>query len=128
MEDKYYSRLIKMSIYLIDIFCIQIVFSIVNQLDISKDISDLKYTSFFVIFSLVWIIAGFVNEIHRINKFSLMRNIGRTLFSTVFVHLILLMSIVACFPPYQFSAKFFAEIYTPTIFLIMSVRVIYKLT
>ena len=128
MEDKYYSRLIKMSIYLIDIFCIQIVFSLVNQTHITQGISDLKYTSFFVIFSLIWTIAGFVNEVHRINKFSLIRNIGRTLFSTLFIHLILLMGIVACFPPYQFALKFFVVIYTLTVFLIMGVRVMYKLT
>ena len=128
MEDKYYSRLVKMSIYLIDIFCIQIAFSLVRQMNISQGISDLKYTSFFVIFSLIWVIAGFLNEIQRINKFSLIRNIGRTLFSTVLVHFVILMSIILFFPPYHFSAKFVTMLYAFTIFLITGVRVIYKVT
>lgn len=128
MEDKYYSRLIKVSIYIIDIFCIQVVFSFTRQLDISNEISDLKFTSFFVIFSLIWVISGFLNEIQRINKFSLIRSIGRTLFCTVLVHALLLTSIIAFFPPYQFGIKFLSLIYALTVFLIIGVRVIYKLT
>lgn len=129
MEDKYYSRLIKMSIYFIDIFCIQIVFfSLVNRMEVSRAISDLKYTSFFVIFSLIWVIAGFLNEIHRINKFSMIRNIGKTLFSTVLMHLVLLMITVAFVVPYQFSPTFFFYIYGLTIVLIIGVRIIYKIT
>ena len=127
MEDKYYSRLIKMSIFLIDIFCIQLVFSFVRQLEVSKGISDLRYTSFFVIFMLIWIIAGFLNDIHRINKFSLIRNIGKSLFTTVLVHVAILTSIVIYFQPYQFGLRFFLGIYGFTILLIMGVRVIYKL-
>lgn len=128
MEDKYYSRLIKVSIFLIDIYFIQIVFSLVQQLGVSKEISDLRYTSFFVIFSLIWVIAGFLNEIHRINKFSLIRSIGRNLFCTVLVHFSLLMVIVLLVHQYQFSLKFFVFVYGLTTVLIMGARVAFKLT
>lgn len=128
MEDKYYTRMIKVLIFMIDFFFIEIAFTMVKYLGFASGVSNLKYTSFFLIFSLIWVIAGFVNEIYRINKFSLIRSIGRNLLSTILLHLMLLMTIVFSVDFYQFSLKFYVTIYTLTGFFIVIVRTAFKLT
>src|SRR5215212_7159252 len=119
MEDKYYSRMIKVLIFIIDFYFIQIVFSLAKQLGIAKGISDLKYTSFFLIFSLIWVIAGLANEIYRINKFSMIRSIGKNLLSTLLLHSMLIAFVVSAVDSYQFSLKFFVCVYFLTTILIM---------
>lgn len=113
---------------MIDFFFIQIVFTLAKYLGYATGISNLKYTSFFLIFSLIWVIAGFVNEIYRINKFSMLRSIGKNLMSTILLHIALLSCIILTVDVYQFSMKFFLCLYALTGFFIMLVRAIFKLT
>src|SRR5688572_32603822 len=127
MEDKYYSRMIKVMIFIIDFYFIQIVFGITKQLDVANTISHLKYSSFFLIFSLLWIISGFINEIYRINKFSMIRSIGKNLLSTVMLHALLMGLIVLFVDMYRFKIEFFILVYVLTTILIMGVRVAFKL-
>ena len=77
MEDKYYSRLIKMMVFILDFYLISLAFSLTKKLGFNAGIPANEETSFFVIFSLVWVIAGFLNEIYRINKFSFRGAVGR---------------------------------------------------
>lgn len=127
MEDKYYSRLIKLLIFIIDFNLIQIVFSIVNELGYSSGISAIRYTSFILIFSLVWIIAGLANETYRISKFSALRTIFKNLLTTVAFHASILATISLFLDIYRFHLSFFALIYILTTFLIMSSRVAFKI-
>jgi putative colanic acid biosysnthesis UDP-glucose lipid carrier transferase len=128
MEDKYYSRLIKVFIFLMDFCFIQIVFIVVKSLGISEGISNLRYTSFILIFSLIWTIAGFANGIHRINKFSMIRSVGKNLFSTVGLHALILALVVLAVDYYRFELKFFMTVYLMTTFAIMCARAAFKLT
>src|SRR5688572_3703754 len=119
MEDKYYSRLIKVLIFMLDFFFIQIVFALAKYLGFASGVSSLKYTSFFLIFSLIWIIAGFANEIYRLNKFSMIRSIGKNLISTILLHVVILTTIVFFADIYQFSVRFYVCVYGLTGLFIM---------
>lgn len=127
MEDKYYSRLIKLLIFIIDFNLIQIVFNIVNELGHSTGISALRYTSFILIFSLIWIIAGLANETYRISKFSSLQTIFKNLITTLGLHATILTMIILFLDIYRFDLSFFALIYMLTTLLIMSSRVAFKI-
>lgn len=127
MEDKYYSRLIKLLIFIVDFNLIQIVFNVVNQFGYSSGISAIRYTSFIIIFSLVWIIAGLANETYRISKFSPLQAIFRNLTATLALHAILLATIIFFLDIYRFHLSFFATVYVLTTVLIMSSRVAFKI-
>jgi hypothetical protein len=52
MEDKYYSRLIKMMVFILDFYLISLAFSLTRKFGISDGIADNQETSFYLIFSL----------------------------------------------------------------------------
>ena len=110
MEDKYYSRLIKLLILIIDFNLIQIVFNIVNEIGYSSGISALRYTSFIIIFSLIWVISGLANETYRISKFSALQTIFKNLMTTLAMHAAILATIVMFLDIYHFDLLFYALI------------------
>ena len=63
MEDKYYSRLIKIMVFILDFYLISLAFSLTKKLGFNAGIPVSQETSFFVIFILIWVISGFLNEI-----------------------------------------------------------------
>ena len=128
MEDKYYSRLIKMMVFILDFYLISLAFSLTKKLGFSAGIPDGQETSFFVIFSLVWVIAGFLNEIYRINKFSLIRSISISLFGTLLVHFCLLSIILYTTNSYPLNVQFLPFVYLFTASFFIGSRIIYKLT
>ena len=65
MEDKYYSRLIKMMVFILDFYLISLAFSLTKKFGIDDGIAENQATSFFLIFSLIWVISGFLNEIYQ---------------------------------------------------------------
>jgi putative colanic acid biosysnthesis UDP-glucose lipid carrier transferase len=127
MEDKYYSRFVKVLIFIIDFYIIQVVFTLAKAFDLAEGISDFKYTALFLVFSLIWIIAGFINEIYRINKFSILRSIGKQLISTLFVHITLLLAILVSVQSFQIGIRFFVFTYVTTTVLIIAARITFKL-
>ena len=127
MEDKYYSRLIKLLILIIDFNLIQIVFNIVNEIGYSSGISALRYTSFIIIFSLIWVISGLANETYRISKFSALRTIFKNLMTTLAMHAAILATIVMFLDIYHFDLLFYALIYVLTATLIMCARAAFKI-
>jgi putative colanic acid biosynthesis UDP-glucose lipid carrier transferase len=128
MEDKYYSRLIKMMVFILDFYLISLAFSLTKKLGFTAGIPDGQETSFFVIFSLVWVIAGFLNEIYRINKFSLIRSISISLFGTLLVHFCLLSIILYTTNSYPLNVQFLPFVYLFTATFFIGSRIIYKLT
>ncbi|HYI76653.1 MAG TPA: undecaprenyl-phosphate glucose phosphotransferase [Chryseolinea sp.] len=128
MEDKYYSRLIKMMVFILDFYLISLAFSLTKKLGFSAGIPASQETSFFVIFSLVWVIAGFFNEIYRINKFSLIRSISFSLFGTLLVHFCLLSIILFTTKSYQLNVQFLPFVYLLTAAFFIGSRIVYKLT
>ena len=128
MEDKYYSRLIKMMVFILDFYLISLAFSLTKKLGFSAGIPEGQETSFFVIFSLVWVFAGFLNEIYRINKFSLIRSISISLFGTLLVHFCLLSIILYTTNSYPLNVQFLPFVYLFTASFFIGSRIVYKLT
>jgi putative colanic acid biosynthesis UDP-glucose lipid carrier transferase len=128
MEDKYYSRLIKMMVFVLDFYLISLAFSLTKKFGIDDGIADNRATSFFLIFSLIWVISGFLNEIYRINKFSTMKSIISNLIGSLLVHFCLLMLLLFTTKSYQVSTKFLPIVYAMSAAFLITSRVIYKLT
>lgn len=126
MEDKYYSRFIKILIFIIDIYFIQIVFSLANNSGYASGISHLRYTSFILIFSLTWIIASLATETYRITKFSMLKSIIKNLLATLGVHIFLLSIIVLLNDSYRFDLLFYIVVYILTASLVIAIRLFYK--
>ena len=128
MEDKYYSRLIKMMVFVLDFYLISLAFSLTKKFGIDDAIVEDQETSFFLIFSLIWVIAGFLNEIYRINKFSTLKGIISSLIGSLLVHFCLLMLLLFTTNSYQVSTQFLPFVYVLTAAFLIISRVAYKLT
>jgi len=128
MEDKYYSRLLKMMVFVLDFYLISLAFSLTKKFGIDDGIVENQETSFFLIFSLIWVISGFLNEIYRINKFSTLKGIISSLIGSLLVHFCLLMLLLFTTNSYQVSTKFLPLVYALTATFLIISRFIYKLT
>lgn len=128
MEDKYYSRLIKMMVFILDFYLISLAFSVAKKFGFDDGIAENQETSFFLIFSLIWVIAGFLNEIYRINKFSTLKSIGSSLFGSLLVHFCLLMLLLFTTNSYQVDNKFLPLVYGLTASFLLVSRIVYKVT
>ncbi len=128
MEDKYYSRLIKMMVFILDFYLISLAFSLTKKFGFDDGIAESQETSFFLIFSLIWVISGFLNEIYRINKFSAFKNIISSLFGSLLVHFCLLMLLLFATNSYQVNSKFLPLVYLLTASFLIASRLLYKLT
>lgn len=126
MEDKYYSRLIKVMVFLFDFYIINLSFSISKKLGFGGDIPTDQFTSFLLVFSLCWIIAGF-DKIYHLNKFSIFKTIGTHLLSILVVHVALITTILFLFKSYQIDTPFLICVYIITSLLIIASRFIYKI-
>ncbi len=126
MEDRYYSRVIKVMIFLLDFYIINLAFSLAQKLGFGLGIPQEQLTSFLLIFSLCWVIAGF-DKIYHLNKFSLFRTISTHLFGILIVHAALITVILYVFKLYLIDLNFLICVYILTSILIMASRVIYKL-
>ena len=128
MEDKYYSRLIKMMVFVLDFYLISLAFSLTKKFGIGDGIAENQATSFFLIFSLIWVVSGFLNEIYRINKFSTLKGIISSLIGSLLVHFCLLMLLLFATNSYQISPKFLPIVYALSAAFLITSRAIYKLT
>jgi putative colanic acid biosynthesis UDP-glucose lipid carrier transferase len=127
MKGKYYSRAIKAMIFLIDFWLIDRAFATARYLGFAQGISPEQFTSFFLTFSLIWIIAGFFFKIYRIDTFSLMRSVTINLASAFAVHLAMIAVIIQVFKLYPLSLQFIGIVYGFAILFITGLRVSYKL-
>ena len=127
MKGKYYSRFMKVMIFIIDFWLINLAFMITKKAGLTYTLSSDQFTSFFLIFGLIWIIAGFLNKIYRIDTTSLLRNISSSLFSTFIIHFLIIGSILMAFNIYRVSTEFLIYLYMLSAFFIIGFRVFYKL-
>ncbi|HEY8512593.1 MAG TPA: hypothetical protein VIL31_11605, partial [Cyclobacteriaceae bacterium] len=63
MEDRYYSRLIKVMVFVVDFYLISVAFTLAKKVGLNSGLTQDQATSFLLIFSLCWVIAGF-NKIY----------------------------------------------------------------
>lgn len=127
MKGKYYSRAMKVMIFIIDFWLINLAFIITRKAGLVDTLSNDQFTSFFLIFGLIWIIAGFFNKIYRIDTTSLTRNISINLFGTFAIHFLIIGSILMAFHIYSVQAEFLVYLYVLAAIFIIGFRVLYKL-
>ena len=128
MKDKYQAVAIKVLIFIIDFWLIDIAFLSTRTLGVELGSNTTKEaTSFFLIFSLIWIIAGFFFKIYRIDTVSLIRNISINLLATFAVHMVMIFTILMTFNIFTVNERFLVCVYLIAGILIISSRVLYKL-
>jgi len=127
MRGKYYSSVLKVLIFITDFWLIDLAFNVAPKLAFSGAITDSQSAIFFLIFSLLWIIAGFFYKIYRIDTLSLMRSISTNLFNAFVSHVLMIITVLATFPVFQISTKFLIVVYALAAFFIIGIRVLYKL-
>src|SRR5260221_4504948 len=127
MKGKYYSPVFKVLILIIDFWLIQMAFSVTEELGWVNGVSRSEVTTFSLIFSLIWIIAGFLYKIYRIDTLSLMRNVSTNLFSAFLVHILMITAVLNTFKVFSADLKFLTAVYAFPAAFIVSMRVFYKL-
>jgi len=127
MKGQYYSRVKKVMIFVIDFWLINLAFLIARGLGKASNLSSDQFTSFFIIFALIWIIAGFFNKIYRIDTTSLIQTIRIKLFSTFLIHFLIITLLLFASPIYSVGYEFLAYVYTLSIIFISGFRILYKL-
>jgi len=125
MKGQYYSRFIKVMIFIIDFCVIYLAFLITEKMGGVNTLSNQEFTSFFLTFGLIWVIAGFFNKIYRVDT-ALTQSIIN-LFGTFLIHLIIIFIVIKTSGLYLVSLEFLASIYLLSIFLIIASRIFYKL-
>jgi putative colanic acid biosynthesis UDP-glucose lipid carrier transferase len=127
MKGKYTSGIMKVMIFVIDFWLINLAFIIARNSGLAYTLSADQFTTFFLIFGLIWIIAGFFNKIYRIDTTSLMRNVSINLFSTLLTHFLIIGTILMVFHIYRVGTGFLACVYILTAAFIVAFRLFYKL-
>ncbi|MFO7256795.1 MAG: undecaprenyl-phosphate glucose phosphotransferase [Bacteroidota bacterium] len=126
MEDRYYSRLIKVMVFIVDFYLISIAFTLAKKLGLDSGLTPDQSTSFLLIFGLCWVIAGF-NKIYHLNKFSLIKTISTHLLGILLVHAFLITAIMFAFEPYRVPVDYLLAVYVCTAVMVIASRVTYKL-
>jgi putative colanic acid biosynthesis UDP-glucose lipid carrier transferase len=127
MKGKYYSRAIKVMIFVIDFGLINFAFSISKKIGLVQSLSEIQFNSFFLTFGLIWIIAGFFNKIYRIDTTSLLRNISTNLLSALLMHFIIISVILWSSQLYNIQLELLAILYFLTAIFVIGFRLFYKL-
>jgi putative colanic acid biosysnthesis UDP-glucose lipid carrier transferase len=128
MKDKYHGVVIRVLIFIIDFWLINISFTMTQTLGLDLGSSGTTVaTYFFLIFSLLWIAAGFVFKIYQMETVSLIRNISINLLGTFTLHMLVVYAILETFHVYNISTKFLVCVYIIAAVLIISSRVLFKL-
>ena len=128
MKDKVQPVVIKVLIFVIDFWLIDLAFTFTARLGLDAGADGAKQaTAFFLIFSLIWIIAGFSFKIYILDTVSLIRNISINLLATFIVHMVMVLTILATFNVFSINPKFLAAVYGLAAIFIISSRVLFKL-
>jgi putative colanic acid biosynthesis UDP-glucose lipid carrier transferase len=127
MKGKYYSRVIKAMIFVIDFGLINLAFFISKKLGLAHSLSANQFTSFFLTFGLIWIIAGFFNKIYRIDTTSLLRNISSNLLSALLMHFAIISLILWSSHLYNIQLELLSSLYILTAVFVIGFRLLYKL-
>jgi FlaA1/EpsC-like NDP-sugar epimerase len=127
MRNKYSSPVIKALVFIIDYWLIKLGFSLTKKIGLAHGLPEDQFISFLLIFSLIWIVAGFFYKIYRIDSVSLMRSISINLFNALLIHLFLVVMILTSFNVYKMSTPFLFCAYLFSATFLVASRVIYKL-
>jgi len=126
MKGKYYSQVVKVMIFIIDFWLINLAFYVTRESGVTNILSGEQLTILFIIFGLIWIIAGFFNKIYRIGSASLIQNISINLFGTFLLHFLLFGSVLLTLS-LSVGTGFLLLLYVLSTTFIIGFRVVYKL-
>lgn len=127
MKGKHYSPVLKVLIFIVDFWLIELAFRVAREMGFANTLSESQFTTFFLVFSLLWIIAGFLNKIYRIETLSLIRNLSINLFNAFLSHVLMIVTIFTTFHVFAISTKFLVVVYLLASALIIGMRVLYKI-
>jgi putative colanic acid biosynthesis UDP-glucose lipid carrier transferase len=127
MMGKYYSPVVKVLIFIIDFWLIKFAFNAARELGFASDIRGSQFTIFFLIFSLTWIISGFLYKIYRIDTLSLTKHLSTNLFNAFLCHLLMIITVLATVTEFSIPTRFLVVVYVLAAVCIIAMRVLYKL-
>lgn len=115
-------------VFILDFYLISLAFSVAKKFGLEDGVPESQETTFFLIFSLIWVISGFLNEIYRINKFTSSKSIVWNLTGALLAHFCLLMLLLFSTNLYHVSGAFLPVLYGLTFLLLVASRIAYKVT
>jgi putative colanic acid biosynthesis UDP-glucose lipid carrier transferase len=128
MEGRNHSSIAKVLIFIIDCWLIHFAFSIVKSQGMHLDIPEVQYTTFFLVFSLTWVVTGFLNKIYRLDSISMVQIISVNLFNAFLTHILLMIAVFFAFNVFSVHLKTLIWLYGLSIIFIVATRVAYKIT
>jgi putative colanic acid biosynthesis UDP-glucose lipid carrier transferase len=127
MEGRYHSSFAKVMIFIIDCWLIHLAFDLVRFQGMDLGMPDTEFTTFYLVFSLIWIASGFLNKIYRLDSISIVQIISVNLFNALLTHIILMILVLFSFHVFAVQVKTLLWIYGLSIVLITAIRIGYKL-
>lgn len=127
MKGENYYSVVKVMIFAIDFWLLNLAFRVICRLGLNSALNADQSTSFFLLFALTWVIAGFFTKIYRINTSSLVRNVTITLFSTFLIHFLIIVTLLRVFHVYEVPVRLLSSLYIISAIFITSFRLFYKL-
>lgn len=126
MKGKYYSVVTKVMIFIIDFWLIYMAFIVCQKLGLASSFSNTQFTSFFIIFGLIWIVAGSFTKIYRIHTTSLMKTVSVNVLGAFLIHFLIIASIIMLASIFTVSTSLLAYLYVLSAVFIIGFRVLYK--
>ena len=127
MEGRYHSSFAKVMIFIIDCWLIHLAFELVKFQGMDLGVPELEFTTFYLVFSLTWIVAGFLNKIYRLDSISIVQIISVNLFNAFLTHVILMVLLFFSFTVFAIHLRTLIWLYALSILFITGARIAYKL-
>lgn len=128
MEGRDYTSFAKVMIFIIDCWLIHLAFNLVKSQGMDLNMPEMQYTMFYLVFSLTWIAAGFLNNIYRLDSISIIQIISVNLLNAFLTHIIIMVALFFTFNVFAVNVKTLIWLYSTSIIFITSTRILYKLT
>jgi len=127
MEGKSHSSFAKVMIFIIDCWLIHLAFSIVQTQGMHLGLSDVEFTTFYLVFSLTWIVAGLVHRVYQLDSISIVQILSVNLFNSFLTHILFTIGVLITFNVFTIHLKTLIWLYGLSILFIASIRVLYKM-
>ena len=128
MRDPYHKVVVTIVILVIDLWLIYLAFTLTGDNAIIGDDSNKEVTLFFLLFSLLWIIAGLLFRINRFDPLNQIRNTSMNLVVTFLIHILMVHTVLITFDVFSVTQEFLLGVYSISGILIIGSRAILKVT
>jgi putative colanic acid biosynthesis UDP-glucose lipid carrier transferase len=127
MEGRNHTSFAKVMIFIIDCWLIHFAFEFVKYQGMDLGTPELQFTTFYLVFSLIWIASGFLNKIYRLDSISIVQIISVNLINAFLTHIILMVLVFFSFNVFAIHLRTLIWLYALSILLITGTRIAYKL-